>query len=415
MKRHVARDSNRADHRDQRNSMDDIIYLDHAATTPLDSEVLAGMLPYFAQRYGNPSSMYRLGQESRAAIDQSRIACARVLDCQPGEIIFTSGATESDNLAVRGVAWAARVANGTGDPLPHIVTTSIEHHAVLHTAQALEREGFHAAYVVPDRHGLIDPEAIAAALRPETCLISVMYANNETGAIQPIREIAQVARARGIPLHTDAVQAAGMLPLSVNDLAVDLLSLSAHKFYGPKGVGLLYARRGTPLQFQQSGGGQEQGRRGGTENVAGIVGLGLALERADSCRVAYADHCARLRDRLADALFAAIPDARLNGPSERSLRLPNNLNLTIPSIQGETLLLTLDLLGVAASAGSACTTGNAEPSHVLRAMGMSNDDCRSALRFTVGRSNTEGQIDQAIEAVVSSVSRAQAKSERVAS
>src|SRR5918998_3739439 len=315
-----------------RNALDDVIYLDHAATTPLDPEVLAAMLPYFTERYGNPSSIYQLGQESRAAIDQARAGCARVLGCEPGEIIFTSGATESDNLALRGVAWGARLARRDNGALPHIVTTAIEHHAVLHTAQSLEREGFAATYVAPDTRGLVDPESIAAAVRPETCLISVMYANNESGAIQPIQEIAEVARDRGIPLHTDAVQAAGTLRLSVDALGVDMLSLSAHKFYGPKGVGLLYVRRGTPVDFQQKGGGQEQGRRGGTENVPGVVGLGLALERADGWRTAYADHCARLRDRLADGLFAAIPEASLNGPSESSLRLPNNLNLTIPGI-----------------------------------------------------------------------------------
>jgi cysteine desulfurase len=388
--------------------MDDTIYLDHAATTPLDPDVLAAMLPYFTERYGNPSSIYGLGQESRAAIDQARISCARVLACDPGEIIFTSGATESDNLALRGVAWGARLAPTGGGVKPHIVTTTIEHHAVLHTAQDLERQGFTATYVAPDSRGLIDPETIAAAVRPETCLISVMFANNESGAIQPVQEIGAVARDRGIPLHTDAVQAAGTLLLSVDALGVDMLSLSAHKFYGPKGVGLLYARRGTPLEFQQKGGGQEQGRRGGTENVPGIVGLGLALERANGWRDAYAEHCRRLRDRLADGLFAAIPEAILNGPSDPWLRLPNNLNLTIPGIQGETLLLSLDVLGVAASAGSACTTGNTEPSHVLRAMGLPDDACRSALRFTVGRSNTEVQIDEAIDALVSSVDRARA-------
>jgi cysteine desulfurase len=233
-----------------------------------------------------------------------------------------------------------------------------------------------------------------------------MYANNESGAIQPLQEIAQVARHRGIALHTDAVQAAGTLPLNVDVLGVDLLSLSAHKFYGPRGVGLLYVRRGTAIEFQQKGGGQEQGRRGGTENVPGVVGLGLALERADEWRDAYADHCARLRDRLAEGLFAAIPDATLNGPADPALRLPNNLNLTIPGVQGETLLLSLDVLGVAASAGSACTTGNTEPSHVLRAMGLSDDACRSTLRFTVGRSNTAEQIDDAIDALVESVDRA---------
>ena len=386
--------------------MDDTIYLDHAATTPLDPEVLTAMLPYFTERYGNPSSIYQLGQESRAALDQARAACARVLGCDPGEIIFTSGATESDNLALRGVAWRTRLALPDTGAMPHIVTTAIEHHAVLHTAQSLEQQGFSATYVAPDDRGIIDPGSVADAVRPTTCLISVMYANNESGAIQPIQDIAAVARDRGVPLHTDAVQAAGTLPLDVDALGVDLLSLSAHKFYGPKGVGLLYVRKGTPLDFQQKGGGQEQGRRGGTENVPGIVGLAMALERADSWRVAYAEHCARLRDRLADGLFAAIPDATLNGPSDPSLRLPNNLNVTVPGIQGETLLLSLDVLGVAASAGSACTTGNTEPSHVLRAMGLSDDACRSALRFTVGRSNTEGQIDDAIDALAESVDRA---------
>jgi cysteine desulfurase len=386
--------------------MDDTIYLDHAATTPLDPDVLGTMLPYFTERYGNPSSIYQLGQEARAAIDQARAACARVLGCEPSEIIFTSGATESDNLALRGVAWGARLALRNNGALPHIVTTAIEHHAVLDTANSLQREGFSATYVAPDSRGIVDPEAIAAAVRPETCLISVMYANNESGAIQPIQEIAEVARDRGIPLHTDAVQAAGTLSVNVDALGVDLLSLSAHKFYGPKGVGLLYVRRGTTIDFQQKGGGQEQGRRGGTENVPGIVGLGMALERADAWRDAYADHCTRLRDRLAGGLFAAIPEAMLNGPSDLRLRLPNNLNVTIPGIQGETLLLSLDVLGVAASAGSACTTGNTEPSHVLRAMGLSDDGCRSALRFTVGRSNTEQQIDDAIDALVGSVDRA---------
>jgi cysteine desulfurase len=394
--------------------MDDTIYLDHAATTPLDPDVLGTMLPYFTERYGNPSSIYQLGQEARAAIDQARAACARVLGCEPSEIIFTSGATESDNLALRGVAWGARLALRNNGALPHIVTTAIEHHAVLHTANSLQREGFSATYVAPDSRGIVDPEAIAAAVRPETCLISVMYANNESGAIQPIQEIAEVARDRGIPLHTDAVQAAGTLSVNVDALGVDLLSLSAHKFYGPKGVGLLYVRRGTTIDFQQKGGGQEQGRRGGTENVPGIVGLGMALERADAWRDAYADHCTRLRDRLAGGLFAAIPEAMLNGPSDLRLRLPNNLNVTIPGIQGETLLLSLDVLGVAASAGSACTTGNTEPSHVLRAMGLSDDGCRSALRFTVGRSNTEQQIDDAIDALVGSVDRARSRVASVA-
>jgi cysteine desulfurase len=386
---------------------DDTIYLDHAATTPVDPAVLEAMLPYFTERYGNPSSIYRLGQESLAAVDAARGSTARVLGCQPAEIVFTSGATESDNLALRGVAWSRRLAAPESPP-PHIVTTAIEHHAVLHTAQALERQGFAATYVAPDSRGIVDPGDVAAAIRPETCLISVMYANNETGAIQSLQEIARLGREHGIPVHTDAVQAAGSLPLNVDDLGVDLLSLSAHKFYGPKGGGLLYVRRGTPLDFQQEGGSQEQGRRGGTENVPGIVGLGLALERADAWRDAYAAHCAALRDRLLAGIQEAIPDAVVNGPLDPALRLPNNLNVTIPGVQGETLLLSLDVLGVAASAGSACTTGNTELSHVLRAMGLADELCRSSLRFTVGRGNTAEQIDAAVDALAESVERARA-------
>lgn len=383
----------------------DHIYLDHAATTPVDPVVLDAMLPYFSERFGNPSSIYQLGQDARAAVDQARFSTARVLGCDPGEIVFTSGATEGDNLALRGVAWAARP-GGHGADVPHIVTAAIEHHAVLHTAEALTRQGFQISLVEPDGQGIVRPEAVEAVLRPETCLVSLMYANNEVGAIQPLRETATLLRARGIPLHTDAVQAAGFLSLDVDDLGVDLLSLSAHKFYGPKGIGLLYVRSGTPIDYQQLGGGQEQGRRGGTENVPGIVGLGLALERADSWREAYARHCTLLRDRLLAGIQAAIPDATVNGPLDPDLRLPNNLNLSFPGVQGETILLSLDMFGVSASAGSACTTGNTEPSHVLQAMGLGEDACRSALRFTVGRGNTPEQIDEAIDAIVESVARA---------
>jgi cysteine desulfurase len=388
-------------------STDDTIYLDHAATTPLDSEVLTVMLPYFAQRYGNPSSIYRLGQEARAALDEARGQVARVLGCRASEIVFTSGATESDNLALRGVAWARRQANPTG-AWPHIVTTAIEHHAVLHTAQALERQGFAVSIVPSDNQGIVQPEAVAAALRPETCLVSVMYANNEIGSIQPIRRIADLAHDRGIPVHTDAVQAAGLLPLEVDALGVDLLSLSAHKFYGPKGGGLLYVRGGTAIAFQQEGGSQESGRRGGTENVPGIVGLGLALTRADANREAYTRHCAVLRDRLWHGVTAALPDAIGNGPSDPALRLANNLNVSFPEVEGEMLLLSLDMRGVAASAGSACTTGNTEPSHVLRAIGLSESLCRSALRFSVGWQNSAEQIDTVVAVLVEAVTRARA-------
>ena len=385
----------------------DTIYLDHAATTPVDPAVLEAMLPYFSERFGNPSSIYQFGQESRAALDDARAAVARVLGCHPGEIIFTSGATESNNLALRGVAWAARLRQPDASVLPHLVTTAIEHHAVLSAAEALERQGFDVTYVAPDEEGIISAGAVAAAIRPETCLISVMYANNETGAIQPIAEIAQIARANGIPFHTDAVQAAGFLDLDVNALGVDLLSLTGHKVYGPKGVGLLYVRTGTDLDFQQAGGGQEQGRRGGTENVPGIVGFAVALQRANAWKEAYAQHCAALRDQLWEGIAREIPGALLNGPLDFARRLPNNLNVSLPGMLGETILLSLDMLGVAASAGSACTTGKTEPSHVLRAMGISDDMCRSALRFTVGRENTSEQIDEAVAALVEAVRRAQ--------
>lgn len=380
------------------------VYLDHAATTPLDPAVLAAMQPYLSEFFGNPSSIYRLGQEGRIAVDTAREQVASVLACAPGEIVFTSGATESNNLALRGVAWAARLADPGGQP-PHLVTTAIEHLAVLHTAESLAMQGFRVTFVRPNREGLISADAIASAIEPETCVISVMLANNETGAIQPVAEIANVARERGILFHTDAVQGAGLLPLNVSELGVDLLSLTAHKFYGPKGVGLLFVKNGTAIDFQQTGGGQEQGRRGGTENVAGIVGLGTAITRAAQFREAYAAHCRSMRDQLAAGIFAGIPDAELNGPPLDGPRLPNNLNVSIPGVQGETLLLALDLLDVAASAGSACTTGNSEPSHVLTAMGLSAEMCRSALRFTVGRSTTSEQIAVAVEAVADATAR----------
>jgi cysteine desulfurase len=385
-------------------SDDQGVYLDHAATTPLDPAVLAAMEPYLTTGFGNPSSIYRLGQEARAAVDGARSQAASVLGCAPGEILFTSGATESNNLALRGVAWAARLA-APADPPQHIVTTAIEHHAVLYTAESLALQGFRVTFVQPDHEGIVSAAAIAAAVEPDTCLISVMLANNETGAIQPVADFAAIAQERGIPFHTDAVQGAGLLPLNVDDLGVDLLALSAHKFYGPKGVGLLYVRNGTPIDYQQTGGGQEQGRRGGTENVAGIAGMSAALQRAESFREPYAAHCRAMRDQLADGIFAAIPETVLNGPPLDGPRLPNNLNVSIPGVQGETLLLALDLLDVSASAGSACTTGNSEPSHVLTAMGLSSDMCRSALRFTVGRGTTSQQISTAIEAITEAVSR----------
>lgn len=380
---------------------DDTIYLDHAATTPVDAEVLSVMLPFFSEQYGNPSSIYRLGQDARAALDRARGSIARVLGCQADEILFTSGATESNNLALIGMLRPSRAAAAAS----HIVTTTIEHHAVLSAAEALEGEGIAVSYVPCDSEGLVSAADVIAAVRPETRLISVMMANNEVGAIQPIAEIGAFAKTRGIPFHTDAVQAAGTLPPRVDDLGVDLLSLSAHKFYGPKGVGVLYIRRKTSIAYQQHGGGQEGGRRGGTENVPLIVGMAAALEKADWLRDAYVTRCQGLRDRLWSRIQEAIPDATLNGPREPERRLPNNLNIAIPGVQGETILLGLDMEGVAASAGSACTTGNSEPSHVLRAMGLSDERCRASLRFTVGRDNTVEQMDEAAEILAETVSR----------
>ncbi|MFL5760784.1 MAG: cysteine desulfurase family protein [Thermomicrobiales bacterium] len=383
---------------------DDTIYLDHAATTPVDPVVVEAMAPYFTEHFGNPSSIYRLGQVARAALDRARGSIARVLGCQPSEIVFTSGATESDNLALSGVLWKARLGKSNAPP-PHLITTSIEHHAVLHTANWLERVGFSVTYVDPDADGFIDPAEIEANIRPETALISVMYANNEIGAVEPISEIARIAKRNGVPFHTDAVQAAGALTLKVDDLGVDLLALSAHKFYGPKGVGLLYVRRGTPIEFQQHGGGQESGRRGGTENVASIVGMAMALERADDATDAANAHAVRLRDMLWAGLQEDLPDVELNGTADWSRRLPNNLNVTIPGVQGETMLLSLDMQGIAASAGSACTTGNSEPSHVLQAIGLTDEQARASLRFSVGKGNTADEIDETVSVVVETAAR----------
>jgi cysteine desulfurase len=380
------------------------IYLDHAATTPTDPAVVDAMLPYFTSTFGNPSSIYLAGQDAHAALDRSRGTVGRTLGCRTSEVIFTSGATESNNLALKGVAWASRLAEPEG-PMPHLVVSAVEHHAVLHAAHALRDQGFGITEIPVDADGIVAPDDLAAAIRPETCLVSIMYANNETGAIQPIPALAAIARDRGIPFHTDAVQAAGALPIHVDDLGVDLLSLSAHKFYGPKGVGLLYVRKGTPIRFQQDGGGQESGRRGGTENVPLIVGLADALLRADELREAYVAHTAGLRDHLWNRLRDEVPGVRLNGPEPGTNRLPNNLNVSIDGVQGETVLLGLDMEGVSASAGSACTTGNSEPSHVLLAMGLTEEDARSSLRLTFGRGNTVEEMDEAATAIAQVVSR----------
>lgn len=376
-----------------------MIYLDHAATTPVDPAVLDAMLPFFNESYGNPNSVHTMGRDSRAGVDWARGTIANILSCRPREILFTSGATESDNLAIKGVAWWHRL-HGGGN---HIVTTAIEHHAVLHAVEALEPHGFDYTIVQPNSDGIVDPDAIRDAIRPDTCLISVMYANNEIGTIQPVREIAQIARERGITMHSDAVQAAGALPLDVDWLGADLLSLSAHKFYAPKGVGLLYVRDGTDIEWMQHGGGQEHARRAGTENVPGIVGMAAGLTLAAEETEQRTAHAAALRDRLIEGLLERVPDSQING--HRQCRLPNNVNISFAGVDAESILLDLDLNGIAVSSGSACASGSDQPSHVLLAIGLPVEMAEGSLRLTVGKDNTVEEIDRTIDTITQAVER----------
>ncbi len=370
---------------------DRLIYLDHAATTPVDEQVVAAMLPYFSEQFGNPSSIHRLGRAALEALDDAREVVAAVLGASRKEIIFTGGGSEADNLAIKGVALAQRQA-GKG---AHLITSAIEHHAVLHAVEYLEECGFEATVLPVDADGLVRPDDLRAALRPDTVLVSIMYANNEIGTIEPLAELGAICRERGVPFHTDAVQAAGALPLNVDALNVDLLSLAAHKFYGPKGVGALYLRHGTPLLPQIHGGGQERRRRAGTENVAGIVGLATALRLAEERRASYVAHCAPLRDRLVAGILDRIPNTHLNGhPTQR---LPNNANIAFDDVEGESVLLLLDQHGVAASSGSACTSGSLEASHVLTALGLPYERAIGSVRFTVGRSTTAEEIDYVLD------------------
>jgi cysteine desulfurase len=370
-----------------------MIYLDHSATTPVDARVVEAMAPFWTEAYGNPSSIYGLGRQAASALEDARSRVARLLNCLPAEIVFTSCGTESDNLAIRGVALA-QAARGRG----HIITTPIEHHAVLHTAADLaERFGCQVTYVAVDRQGVVDPEEVRAAIRPETGLISVMYANNEVGTVEPITEIGALARERGIPFHTDAVQAGGYLPLDVEALNVDLLALSAHKFHGPKGVGLLYVRRRTPMWPVQTGGGQERGRRAGTENVPYLVGMACALELAQNARQTECDRLASLRAQLVSQLSARIPDIELTGhPSQR---MPGHASFIVRGVEAEGMLIGLDLAGIAASSGSACASGAATPSHVLTAMGFEHAEALGALRLTLGRASSEADVAAVVEAL----------------
>lgn len=365
---------------------DGTIYLDHAATTPVDPRVVAAMLPYFTEQFGNPGGVYALGRKAAAALDDARETVARLLHCRPTEVIFTSSGSEADNLAIRGIATAMR-ARKRGN---HIITSSIEHHAALRTCQALEQEGFTVTYLPVDQFGQVAVDDVAATLTDETVLVTIMLANNEVGTLQPISEIAALCRARRIPLHTDAVQAGGVLDLDVRQLNVDALTLAAHKFYGPKGVGALYLRTGTRLTPLINGGSQERNRRAGTENVAGIVGLAKAFELAQTEREAENARLIALRDRLIAGVLT-IPGSRLTGhPTDR---LPNNASFAFAGIEGESLLLNLDVAGIAAASGSACTSAVVDPSHVLVAMGLDDTWNRGHLRLTLGHSTTEADID----------------------
>ena len=379
------------------------VYLDHAATTPVHPQVVEAMLPYFSERYGNASSIHSLGREARQGLEEARATLAGILNCRGEEIIFTSGGTESDNLAIRGVSWMNRK---RGD---HIITSSVEHHAVSHTCEQMERQfGFEVTYLPVDEYGLVDSRDVERAITETTILISIMYANNEVGTVEPIAEIGEIARRRGIPFHTDAVQAAGALSLDVQELNVDLLTLSAHKFYGPKGVGLLYVREGVGVLPILTGGGHERGRRSGTENVAGIVGLATALKLAEERREEESIRLAALRERLIEGVLSSIDHCWLLGHPQN--RLPNNANIAFEYVEGEGILVGLDLEGIAASSGSACSTGSADPSHVLLAMGVRPDLARGAIRMTLGRENTEEDVDRVLEVLPAIVERLRAMS-----
>ncbi|HHT06569.1 MAG TPA: cysteine desulfurase NifS [Hydrogenispora sp.] len=362
-----------------------MIYLDHAATTPVKPEVLEAMLPYFTEHYGNPSSVYKIAQRNKKAIDDARAVVAGHLGAQPNEIFFTSGGTEADNWAIKGIAAALKEKGN------HVITTNIEHHAVLHPCQYLEKQGYEVTYLEVNADGLVSAEQVEAAIRPETILITIMYANNEIGTIMPIAEIGAVAKKHGITFHTDAVQAVGQLPIDVRAQNIDLLSLSGHKFYGPKGTGALYIRRGLKLPPLLHGGGQERSRRAGTENVPGIVGLATALDLAYQDLEAKNAKLKALRDYLIDGIEARIPYCRLNG--HREARLPNNVNVSFEFIEGESLLLLLDMEGIAASSGSACTSGSLDPSHVLLALGLPYEQAHGSIRFTLGENNTREEMD----------------------
>ena len=365
------------------------IYLDYAATAPCDPEVVRAMEPYFFDKFGNASSIHAYGQEAKAAVEDAREKLASFLGTKPEEIVFTSGGTESDNFAIEGVAYAMQKKGN------HIITTAIEHHAVSEPCKFLKKQGFNITTVGVDKYGLVSPEEIKEAITDKTILISVIHANNEIGTIQPISEIGRIAREKGIYFHTDAVQTVGHVPVNVDDLNVDLLSLSAHKFYGPKGVGALYIRKGTRIERFLHGGDQEKSRRASTLNTTGIVGLGKAIELCRDKMEKEASYQVSLRDKLIKEIADKIPEVYLNGHPTK--RLPNNVNFSIKYIEGESILLSLDMLGIAASTGSACTSSSLEPSHVLLAIGLSHEIAHGSLRISLGRWTKESDINYLLE------------------
>lgn len=367
------------------------IYADNAATTQLSPSVFAAMQPWLLDNYGNPSSVYSIGRESRAVIDKARRQVAQALNCQPGEVYFTSGGSEADNWAIKGTVHAL-----ASKGKKHIITTNYEHHAVLHTCAALEKEGFTVTYLPVDKNGLITPQQVKDAIRPDTALVTIMYANNEIGTILPIPQIGAVCREAGVLFHTDAVQAVGHIPVDVVAQSIDMLSLSAHKFHGPKGVGVLYIRKGPMPITLIDGGGQEKGRRAGTENISGIVGLGAAITEAVEKLAPNTIRITALRDRLIAGLLK-LPRVRLNGDAEH--RLPGNVNVSFEGIEGESLLLMLDNANICASSGSACTSGSLDPSHVLLAIGLPHEVAHGSLRLTLGDRSTTEEVTRMLEAI----------------